>query len=304
MWMDRSLAFRQDNGRIAGGPAQGGRRRPKALLLLRSTAGRWTMCASASTGSRRAIRTAIATSAPSRARKLPTGLCRRSGPFAMPARSRCESTPCINSCRPGSGHRSACAVGQLARVRAVSAWRPQSSGVYQSTHTGLVDIATGDWSRRTVETARSARDAFPPIVPAGTVVGKLAGPLAELPAFRDTDLIVPACHDTASAIAGIQSDLEGTAYICSGTWSLVGTLIPAPITTKEAMDAGFTNQGAACGRILLPHQRERHVDSEAVPGKLAQGRAGVGIAGTDSPGRGAQRFSGACECGCGATAAG
>jgi rhamnulokinase len=78
------------------------------------------------------------------------------------------------------------------------------------------------------------------------VIGKLTGPLADLPSFRDTELIVPACHDTASAIAGIQTDLDGTAYICSGTWSLVGTLIPSPVVSKEAMDAGFTNQGAAC----------------------------------------------------------
>ena len=115
-----------------------------------------------------------------------------------------------------------------------------------ATHTGLVDIATGDWSEELLARLKLPKDAFPPIVPAGSVVGKLSGALAELAAFRDTQLIVPACHDTASAIAGIQTDLDGTAYICSGTWSLVGTLIPTPITTKEAMEAGFTNQGAAC----------------------------------------------------------
>ena len=115
-----------------------------------------------------------------------------------------------------------------------------------ATHTGLVDIATGDWSEELLNRLSLAKDAVPPIVPAGSVIGKLAGPLAALPAFRDTDLIVPACHDTASAIAGIQTHLDGAAYICSGTWSLVGTVIPAPITTREAMDAGFTNQGAAC----------------------------------------------------------
>ena len=116
-----------------------------------------------------------------------------------------------------------------------------------ATHSGLVDIATGDWSEELLRRLNLPKDACPPIVPAGTVIGKLSGPLAELPAFRDTDLIVPACHDTASAIAGIQTDLDGTAYICSGTWSLVGTVISSPITTKEAMDAGYTNQGAASG---------------------------------------------------------
>jgi rhamnulokinase len=116
-----------------------------------------------------------------------------------------------------------------------------------ATHTGLVDIATGDWSEELLKLFGLPRDAFPPIVPSGTCVGKLAGPLADLPPFRDTDLVVPACHDTASAIAGISTHLDGTAYICSGTWSLVGTWIPSPITTSEAMKAGFTNQGAAGG---------------------------------------------------------
>ena len=116
-----------------------------------------------------------------------------------------------------------------------------------ATHTGLVDMETGDWSDRLLRLLEIPKDSLPPIVPAGTAVGKLRGPLAELDAFRDTDLIVPACHDTASAIAGIPTPLDNTAYICSGTWSLVGTLITAPITTTEAMEAGFTNQGAAGG---------------------------------------------------------
>lgn len=116
-----------------------------------------------------------------------------------------------------------------------------------ATHSGLVDIATRDWSDELLARLNLPRESFPPIVPAGTVIGKLKGALTDLPAFRDTDLIVPACHDTASAIAGIQSDLDGTAYICSGTWSLVGTLVSSPITSREAMDAGYTNQGAACG---------------------------------------------------------
>jgi len=116
-----------------------------------------------------------------------------------------------------------------------------------ATHTALIDIKTHDWSNEILRRVELRCGAFPPIVPSGSVIGKLTGSLAELNAFRDTDLIVPACHDTASAVAGISSPLEGSAYICSGTWSLVGTLIAAPITTHEARDAGFTNQGAAGG---------------------------------------------------------
>ncbi|HEY3707193.1 MAG TPA: FGGY-family carbohydrate kinase [Terracidiphilus sp.] len=116
-----------------------------------------------------------------------------------------------------------------------------------ATHTGLVDIAAGDWSHELCDAFGIPVESLPPIVATGTVVGRLSGTLADLPAFRNTQLIVPACHDTASAIAGIPADLNGTAYICSGTWSLVGALIQSPVTSREAMEAGYTNQGAAGG---------------------------------------------------------
>jgi rhamnulokinase len=116
-----------------------------------------------------------------------------------------------------------------------------------ATHTGLVDIATGNWSRELFELLGIPFQAAPPIVPAGTILGRLQGPLATLDAFRETQLIAPACHDTASAIAAIPSSLASTAYIASGTWSLVGTVIPEPITSPDAMAARYTNQGEAAG---------------------------------------------------------
>lgn len=116
-----------------------------------------------------------------------------------------------------------------------------------ATHSGLVDLATGNWCEPLIQLFQLDRATFPPIVPPGTVLGKLKGPLAQLASFRDTELIAPACHDTASALAGISSDLDGTAYISSGTWSLVGSLIDSPITTHVALQAGFTNLGAAGG---------------------------------------------------------
>jgi rhamnulokinase len=116
-----------------------------------------------------------------------------------------------------------------------------------ATHTGLVDLKTGDWSAELFELLHIPLEAAPPIVPAGSIVGRVSGPLAELDAFRATTLIAPACHDTASAIAGIPASLDSMAYICSGTWSLVGTLVESPVTRLEAMHARYTNQGAAAG---------------------------------------------------------
>jgi rhamnulokinase len=77
------------------------------------------------------------------------------------------------------------------------------------------------------------------------------GPLAEWAAFRGTRLIAPACHDTASAIAGIPGPAEDSAYISSGTWSLVGALLDQPCTTEQAFQKDFTNQGAVAGQMAF-----------------------------------------------------
>ncbi|MGB7265988.1 MAG: FGGY-family carbohydrate kinase [Terracidiphilus sp.] len=120
-----------------------------------------------------------------------------------------------------------------------------------ASHTGLVNLKTGNWDAELFKMLGLAVEAAPPIVPTGTVLGPLKGPLTELGAFRETQIIAPATHDTASAIAGIPGDLSAAAYISSGTWSLVGTVTSTPVTTKHALDAGYTNIGAAGGGLLF-----------------------------------------------------
>jgi rhamnulokinase len=45
--------------------------------------------------------------------------------------------------------------------------------------------------------------------------------------------------------------MSATAYISSGTWSLVGALTSVPVTTQVAFDAGYTNLGAATGDLMF-----------------------------------------------------
>lgn len=124
---------------------------------------------------------------------------------------------------------------------------PRIAEYTNATHTGLVDPKTGAWAWDVLDALGISVEAAPRIVAPGTRLGFLGGPLSDLPPYHGTELIAPACHDTASAIAGIPADLDSTAYICSGTWSLVGTLISKPITSSEALAARYTNQGAASG---------------------------------------------------------
>lgn len=116
-----------------------------------------------------------------------------------------------------------------------------------ATHTQLVETHSHGWSREIFRDAGLAMECASRIVPPGTMLGKLHGPLAELPAFADTELIAPACHDTASAIAGIAASGEDWAYISSGTWSLVGTLTLEAVNGPAARAKNFTNLGGVGG---------------------------------------------------------
>jgi rhamnulokinase len=120
-----------------------------------------------------------------------------------------------------------------------------------ATHSQMVELYHPEWCREIFFAAQLDLASAPKIVPPGTELGRLTGPLAELPALADTVLIAPACHDTASAIAGIPATGNDWAYISSGTWSLVGTLLEQPRNGEEAREENFTNLGAVGDRICF-----------------------------------------------------
>jgi len=120
-----------------------------------------------------------------------------------------------------------------------------------ATHTGMIDLATRGWSPEIFAAAGLDLKRAAALIQPGTRLGKLRGPLADLPALRDTELIAPACHDTASAIAGIPTHADQWAYISSGTWSLIGALLASPCNSPAALADDFTNLGAVGNRICF-----------------------------------------------------
>src|SRR6185503_19356472 len=78
------------------------------------------------------------------------------------------------------------------------------------------------------------------IVEPGTVIGSYEG----------APVVAPACHDTGSAVAAVS--LTGkTAFLSSGTWSLLGAELASPVITPQARDLNFTNEGGVCGTTRL-----------------------------------------------------
>jgi len=123
-----------------------------------------------------------------------------------------------------------------------------------ATHTALVQLGAHKWCSQIFHDLGLDQAAAPEIVPSGTIVGKIQGELAELPALRDTQLIVAATHDTAAAIAAIPGATntgDDWAFISSGTWSLVGTVLDVPCVNDAARNLNFTNLGGAGGKICF-----------------------------------------------------
>jgi rhamnulokinase len=120
-----------------------------------------------------------------------------------------------------------------------------------ATHTGLVGLGTQSWCPEIFRELGLDKASAPEIVPSGSVLGSVSPDLASLPAFRHTKVIVPACHDTASAIAAIPAVGDDWAFISSGTWSLVGTVLPVPCVADEARSLNFTNLGGVGGKTCF-----------------------------------------------------
>ena len=120
-----------------------------------------------------------------------------------------------------------------------------------ATHSGLVAVGVHRWSKDVFDAVGLNQSAAPRIVASGTTAGNLRGDLSELSALQDTKVIVPACHDTASAIAAIPATGNDWAFISSGTWSLVGTVLDMPCVTGEARSQNFTNLGGIGGKICF-----------------------------------------------------
>jgi len=115
-----------------------------------------------------------------------------------------------------------------------------------ATTTGLVCAKTKDWDDEIINRLGFPRKIFLPIEKPGAMVGKLTQEVKDKVGY-DCKVLLPPAHDTACAFYSVTE--ENNIIFSSGTWSIIGAKIPEPILTKEAHDSGFTNEGAADGKI-------------------------------------------------------
>lgn len=114
-----------------------------------------------------------------------------------------------------------------------------------ATTTQMVNAEKRAWSRGLMQKLELPADLPAEIVEPGTHIGNLLEEVTSSRTLRGTPVIAPATHDTGSAVAAVVAR-EGTAFISSGTWSLLGTELAAPLINDDALRLNFTNEGGVC----------------------------------------------------------
>ena len=112
---------------------------------------------------------------------------------------------------------------------------------------------TNDWATDVLEAFGWPADKVPPFVDAGTSLGPILPEVATATGLHpNTPVFVVGSHDTASAVAAVPVHPGSKfAYLSSGTWSLLGAEIDAPIISQASQTYNFTNEVGVFDTIRL-----------------------------------------------------
>lgn len=111
-----------------------------------------------------------------------------------------------------------------------------------ATTTQLVSPVSKDWDYELIDMLGYPRKIFGKISRPGTLVGNFSKEIQDEVGF-DCQVILPATHDTGSAVAAIPTAEDNALYISSGTWSLMGTELSEADCSAESRLRNLTNEG-------------------------------------------------------------
>ncbi len=118
-----------------------------------------------------------------------------------------------------------------------------------ATTTQMYDPRTKDWARDLLRELDLPAHILRPVVPSGSVLGSLSPEVARECGAAAVPVIAPAGHDTGSAVASVPAEGGDWCYISSGTWSLMGVELAAPIINDKSLAYNYTNEGGVGGSI-------------------------------------------------------
>jgi rhamnulokinase len=113
----------------------------------------------------------------------------------------------------------------------------------------MIDPRSRTWDHQLVQELGLPTRILGTLVQPGTVLGPLRERIASDTGVVPVPVVLPATHDTGSAVAAVPAVGANWAFISSGTWSLMGAELPAPLVNEEVRAANFTNEGGVAGTV-------------------------------------------------------
>lgn len=116
----------------------------------------------------------------------------------------------------------------------------------------LLAVDEQAWARPVLDRLALPASVFPELVAPGTVLGALHGTVADAVALPEVPIIASAAHDTAAAVAAtpVLPGNDQFAYINSGTWSIIGLELDAPVISDSSLEHNFTNERGVGGKYM------------------------------------------------------
>ncbi|MDD3404069.1 MAG: rhamnulokinase [Hespellia sp.] len=122
-----------------------------------------------------------------------------------------------------------------------------------ATMTLMVNQKDRCWEEKICDKLDLRKDIFTPLTEPGTNIGPIRESICKELGIRPINVVVPATHDTASAVAGIpvtQQD-KNWAFVSLGTWALAGIEMDEPFTDSRVVPLEFGNEGGVEGKSML-----------------------------------------------------
>jgi len=116
-----------------------------------------------------------------------------------------------------------------------------------ATTTQCFDPHRRTWSTDILGAFKIPSHLFKPVTDSGTRIGTLLPTVAEETGVVAIPIVLPACHDTGSAVVAVPAHGQDFAWISSGTWSIMGVEAHQPVVNEKALEYNFTNEGGVFG---------------------------------------------------------
>ena len=122
-----------------------------------------------------------------------------------------------------------------------------------ATMTLMINQKTRQWEPEILDRLGLKKNFLHPVTEPGTPLGMLKASICKELEVESIPVIIPATHDTASAVAGVPIiDAKCCwGYVSLGTWCLAGLETEEPLMNPEIVKLEFGNEGAAAGKNLL-----------------------------------------------------